>query len=113
MGSKARDKEGSPATISRRQSLKLMAGGIGVLAGASSGLARAQAPAKPRAGGVLKVARLGTPKVIDPALAILAEEFMITQNIYDNLTRLDEKLQAQPQLATEWHSNPNGDIWTF
>src|SRR5262249_50468483 len=40
-------------------------------------------------------------------------EYMVTQNIYDNLTRVDEKLQAQPQLATRWVPDEHAQTWTF
>ena len=38
---------------------------------------------------------------------------MITQNVYDNLTRISENLEAEPQLATRWQSNDRADVWTF
>src|SRR5262249_461020 len=40
-------------------------------------------------------------------------EYMITHNVYDNLTRIDEKLQAQPQLATRWTADEQSRVWTF
>jgi len=42
-----------------------------------------------------------------------ATEYMLTQSIYDNLTRIDERLQAQPQLATHWVSADQAQTWTF
>ena len=35
------------------------------------------------------------------------------QNIFDNLVRIDEKLQPQPQLATRWTADDQGKTWTF
>ena len=67
----------------------------------------------PRQGGTLKIAWTSTPRKIDPALAISGDEFMITQAVYDNLTRINEKLEPLPQLATRWQSNERGDVWTF
>ena len=54
-----------------------------------------------------------SPRVLDPALAISGDEYMISGNIYDNLTRVDEKFVAHPQLATSWEPNTRGDVWTF
>jgi peptide/nickel transport system substrate-binding protein len=55
----------------------------------------------------------GTPKTLDPPLALAGEEYFITGNVYDNLTRVDEKLQPQPQLATQWVPDDQGKVWTF
>jgi peptide/nickel transport system substrate-binding protein len=38
---------------------------------------------------------------------------MIMQNVFDNLVRIDEKLQPQPQLATRWTADDQGRTWTF
>ena len=35
------------------------------------------------------------------------------QNVFDNLVRIDEKLQPQPQLATRWTVDAQGRTWTF
>src|SRR2546428_2454562 len=76
-------------------------------------MASAAEAATPRPGGTVKMAWTGSPRTLDPAVAVQAEEYMLTQNIYDNLTRIDQKLQPQPQLATRWNSNERGDVWTF
>jgi peptide/nickel transport system substrate-binding protein len=73
----------------------------------------AAAGPSPRRGGILKMAWASSPRVIDPALSISGDEYMITGAIYDNLTRIDEKFVAHPQLATGWQPNAHGDIWTF
>jgi peptide/nickel transport system substrate-binding protein len=67
----------------------------------------------PRAGGTLKMAWSSSPRTLDPALTIQGDEYMITQAVYDNLTRVDEKLQPQPMLATQWSSDAQARIWTF
>jgi len=67
----------------------------------------------PRSGGTLKMAWPSSPRTIDPALTIQGDEYMITQNVYDNLTRVDERLQVQPMLATRWSSDPQARVWTF
>ena len=76
-------------------------------------LARRAAAQAPRPGGILKQAWLSSPRTLDPALAIQGDEYMIMQNIFDNLVRIDEKLQPQPQLATRWTADDQGKTWTF
>jgi peptide/nickel transport system substrate-binding protein len=94
--------------------LGLAAGTAGIAGTLPSVLAPASArAATPRAGGVLKMAYASSPRTIDPALAVQADEYMITQGIYDNLARTDEKLQAQPQLALRWSPDDQARVWTF
>jgi peptide/nickel transport system substrate-binding protein len=104
------------ATLTRRHLLQLAlaTGAVGV----TQPLTRAgvSAPAwagTPRQGGTLKMAWASSPRTLDPALAVQGDEYMLTQHIYDNLTRIDEKFQAQPQLATRWSSDEQARIWTF
>lgn len=54
-----------------------------------------------------------SPRTLDPALALQLDEHMITRSIYDNLTRIDEKLQPQPELATRWTSDQQARTWSF
>lgn len=102
--------------MTRRQLLELaLAGG---LVGAAEPLVRSQGHGQawaqaPRAGGTLKMAWASSPRTIDPALTIQGDEYMITQNVYDNLTRVDEKLQVHPMLATQWSSDAQARVWTF
>jgi peptide/nickel transport system substrate-binding protein len=105
---------GSPAgRLTRRQLLQLAAAGSAL--GAASPLGRrSRAWAQtPRAGGTLKMAWASSPRTLDPALTIQGDEYMITQSVYDNLTRVDEKLQPQPMLATQWSSDAQARVWTF
>ena len=76
-------------------------------------LARRAAAQTPKPGGIVKQAWLSSPRTLDPALAIQGDEYMIMQNIFDNLVRIDEKLQPQPQLATRWAADDQGKTWTF
>src|SRR5262249_33770584 len=86
--------------LTRRKLLQFAISGAAAVTG-PVGLPGAWA-ATPRPGGTLKIAFADSPRVLDPPLMAQATEYMVTQNIYDNLTRVDEKLQAQPQLATRW-----------
>src|SRR5215813_8223476 len=99
--------------LTRRQLLQLAAAGsaLGAVTPLGQG-SRAWAQA-PRAGGTLKMAWASSPRTLDPALTIQGDEYMITQAVYDNLTRVDEKLQPQPMLATQWSSDAQARVWTF
>lgn len=116
MNAKRRDERVAVSeAITRRHVLKhaLFTGALGVLpfaAHAGSGQAPAQSP---RSGGTLKMAWASAPRTLDPALTVQADEYMITQNVYDNLTRVDERFQPQPMLAERWSSDTHGQVWTF
>jgi len=99
------------SSLTRRRLLQLAATG-GAL-GAAMPLGRGAWAQTPRAGGTLKMAWSSSPRTLDPALTIQGDEYMITQAVYDNLTRVDEKLQPQPMLATQWSSDAQARIWTF
>lgn len=66
-----------------------------------------------RYGGKLVVAFPASPKELDPGLMRQSEVYAITAQIYDNLVRVDEQLQPQPQLATSWEASFDNLIWTF
>jgi peptide/nickel transport system substrate-binding protein len=102
--------------MTRRRLLELALAGSAipmlepVVRGREQGRAWAQTP---KAGGTLKMAWASSPRTIDPALTIQGDEYMITQNVYDNLTRVDDKLQVQPMLATRWSADAQARVWTF
>jgi peptide/nickel transport system substrate-binding protein len=95
-------------TLTRRDVLRL-----GLTAGLAAATPTRARAAGPRQGGVLKMAYASSPRTIDPALTVQADEYMITQGIYDNLVRTDEKLQPQPQLALRWTADEQARVWTF
>lgn len=64
-------------------------------------------------GGVLTVAFPASPQELDPGLARQSEVYAISAQVYDNLVRVDEKLQPQPQLAESWEVSADGLVWTF
>ncbi len=101
-------------TRRRLLQLALATGAVGVTGPLTrAAFSKPAAAATPRQGGTLKMAWPSSPRTIDPALAVQGDEYMITQHIYDNLARIDEKLQAQPQLATRWISDEQARTWTF
>ncbi len=106
----------APGSITRRRLLQLAlaTGAVGLTQPLTRGAVPGQAWAgTPRQGGILKMAWPSSPRTLDPAHSAQLDEYMIAQNIYDNLTRIDEKLQAQPQLATRWGSDEQARTWTF
>ncbi len=64
-------------------------------------------------GGTLKISFPGSPRLLDPPITGSAEEWIITSWLYNNLTRVDEKFNVQPDLAESWEPNANGTVWTF
>jgi peptide/nickel transport system substrate-binding protein len=97
--------------LTRRRFLELSA--LGASAGVVAPGARRAAAQTPRPGGIVKQAWSSSPRTLDPALAIQGDEYMLMQNLYDNLVRIDEKLTPQPQLATRWGADDSGKTWTF
>src|SRR3954469_18815862 len=67
----------------------------------------------PKRGGVLKLAVPSAARRLDPAIHGASEEFVISQAIFNNLVRVDAKLNPQPELATDWSVTDDGKTWTF
>ena len=107
------DTGSSAGRLTRRQVLQLAAAGSALGAVTPLGQRSRAWAQTPRAGGTLKMAWASSPRTLDPALTIQGDEYMITQAVYDNLTRVDEKLQPQPMLATQWSSDAQARVWTF
>ncbi len=90
--------------------------GLGLAAGAAgllSGYPAAAAVAAPRRGGVLRVAVPSAARRLDPAIHGSSDEFIISQAIFNNLVRVDAKLNPQPELASDWSVSDDGKTWTF
>jgi peptide/nickel transport system substrate-binding protein len=64
-------------------------------------------------GGVLKFAVPSVKPGLDPAHTTTGDAYMLTQAIFSNLTRVDENLEPQPQLARSWEPNADSTVWTF
>src|SRR5438876_3938099 len=64
-------------------------------------------------GGVLKFAVPSVKPGLDPAHTPTGDGYMLTQAIFSNLTRIDENLDAKPQLARSWEPNAANSVWTF
>ena len=50
---------------------------------------------------------------LDPALAHDSSSLNAIQMVFTGLVQLNDKLQAQPQLAASWQVSTNGLTWTF
>jgi peptide/nickel transport system substrate-binding protein len=64
-------------------------------------------------GGVLKFAVPNFKPGLDPAKTSTGDAYMLTAMIFSNLTRVDENLEPQPQLAESWEPNADSTEWTF
>jgi peptide/nickel transport system substrate-binding protein len=64
-------------------------------------------------GGVLKFAVPSVKPGLDPAHTTTGDAYMLTQAIFSNLTRVDENLEPQPQLARSWEPSADSTVWTF
>jgi peptide/nickel transport system substrate-binding protein len=64
-------------------------------------------------GGELRLSVQRNPATVNPVIQGNLPEYMFTSWTYNNLTQLNEDLEVQPQLATEWESNDDATQWTF
>ncbi|GAA4884078.1 ABC transporter substrate-binding protein [Kitasatospora terrestris] len=101
--------------LSRRTLLRaaLAGGGLVTLAACRSAADTAAdtAAASPRRGGTLSVA---TGVDLTPSLLFAQSANTLVQRlVYNTLTRYDDKLQPQPELATSWQLGADGKSITF
>ena len=96
-------------SISRKDFLKLIGGG----ALAASGAAGFDGSVLAQASGRIKMSFRSSLVRLDPAFTVSSDEYVATQTIYDNLTRLDDKLAPIPGVASEWNSPDGGTTWVF
>src|SRR5918911_2751131 len=66
-----------------------------------------------RRGGTLRGTTDGRTGGLDPALQQDTATISICHNIYNFVVRVDAHLVPYPDLATTWHSSPDGLTWTF
>ena len=62
---------------------------------------------------VLNIALYPEPPTLLAAFGGVAPAQMVNGNIYESLLRFDEKLQPQPNLATEWAVTKDALTYTF
>src|SRR5439155_7020351 len=75
--------------------------------------AAAQATGAPKRGGTLRAAVSALPTVIDPHKAAGQNEWSITQAMFNNLVRTNQKLEPVPELALSWDGSQDSKTWTF
>lgn len=82
---------------------------------ALSGLSPAMswAAVAPEKGGTLRVALDQAVSVLHPQLSRVNPEYMVAELLYSSLTRLNTKLEVEPDLASEWNANDSLTEWTF
>ncbi|MFH1135596.1 MAG: ABC transporter substrate-binding protein [Pseudomonadota bacterium] len=108
----------STGGMTRRQAMKLfMAMGVSAVAagGLVTRLCEAATTTTPKRGGRLRVAGEATSvkESLDPAKFTCSTDYSRGFTFYNGLTRLDEKAQAQPELATSFEPNQNATEWVF
>ncbi|WP_164512265.1 ABC transporter substrate-binding protein [Oceaniglobus ichthyenteri] len=89
---------------------------LGAGAGASAlGLGTSVRAATPTRGGVLRIgiASQSTNDTFDSAKALYHGDFIRCTSLYNHLTRLDEQLKAQPELAVSFEPSADVTEWTF
>ncbi|RXT42770.1 ABC transporter substrate-binding protein [Bradyrhizobium betae] len=67
----------------------------------------------PKRGGVLRMSLDQAASVIHPMLARVNPEYLVTELLYSNLTRLKPDMTVEPDLAISWEPNETRTEWTF
>ncbi|MBB3610161.1 ABC transporter substrate-binding protein [Rhizobium sp. BK602] len=94
-------------TLNRRH---FLAGTAALLTAPSLGYAGTATPAK---GGTLRISVDQAASVIHPLLTRVNPEYMVTELLYSNLTRLKVDMSVEPDLAESWSANDALTEWTF
>lgn len=87
-----------------------LAGAAAILATPSLSFAQTAIPAK---GGTLRISIDQAASVIHPLLTRVNPEYMVTELLYSNLTRLKVDMSIEPDLAESWSANDDLTEWTF
>ncbi|CDZ41522.1 ABC transporter substrate-binding protein [Neorhizobium galegae] len=87
-----------------------LAGTAAVFAAPALGLAQATKPVK---GGTLRISVDQAASVIHPLLTRVNPEYLVTELLYSNLTRLKVDMSVEPDLAESWTPNDALTEWTF
>jgi peptide/nickel transport system substrate-binding protein len=69
--------------------------------------------AEPQRGGTLRIAFSGAASVLDPSTTISVEDIFAAWVMHERLVQMDENMDIQPVLATEWEESEDGMSWTF
>ncbi len=69
--------------------------------------------AAPRRGGTLRMSVDQAASVIHPLRTRVNPEYLVSELLYSNLTRLKADMTAEPDLALSWRANAELTEWTF
>jgi peptide/nickel transport system substrate-binding protein len=94
-------------------SRRLLLGGTAGAAALAHLSPLAHAQAAPRRGGTLRMSVDQAASVIHPLRARVNPEYLITELLYSNLTRLKPDMTVEPDLALSWSANPALTEWVF
>src|SRR3954464_9077244 len=67
----------------------------------------------PKRGGVLRISVDQGAAVIHPLLARVNPEYLVTELLYSNLTRLKPDMAGEPDLALSWEAGAGLTEWMF
>jgi ABC-type transport system substrate-binding protein len=83
----------------------------GLLAGSGRGLAQGT----PKRGGTVRLAlfQQSTGDTFDSARYDKGNDYIRGTSVYSYLTRMDEKGEAQPEVAESWEANKEATRWVF
>ena len=66
-----------------------------------------------RKGGTLRISVDQAVGMLNPLLARVNPEYLLSELLYNGLTRLSQDMQAEPDLAASWSHNEALTEWTF
>lgn len=67
----------------------------------------------PRSGGTLRISVDQAANVLNPLLTRVNPEYLLAELLYSGLTRLDDKMKAEGDLAESWKASADLTHWTF
>lgn len=67
----------------------------------------------PKRGGVLRISVDQGAAVIHPLLTRVNPEYLVSELLYSNLTRLKPDMTVEPDLALSWEADAALVVWTF
>jgi peptide/nickel transport system substrate-binding protein len=78
------------------------------------GIGREHVIAVPARGGTLSIGFVGTPQTINPIFARPGTvDYALTKMLFRGLTRVDDQLQVQPDLAEDISPSADGKVYTI
>ena len=87
-----------------------LAGTAAIFAAPALGIAQTATPVR---GGTLRISVDQAVSVIHPLLTRVNPEYLVTELLYSNLTRLKVDMSVEPDLAESWSPNDTLTEWTF